>query len=394
MAVYRITGFTGYKELKHGGSSTILSAERTKDNKIFAIKMITPEALQDKDQYRAFIQEAEIMKELKCRSIVRAFEILEDAQPRPAIVLELLEGKNLKVLMKTDIEFVYEHWHKIIYEIAGALMYIHKRGIIHRDIKPENIIVDADGMAKLTDFSLAITKTKKPRKIQGTLLYISPEQIQKKKLTVATDIYSFGVTMYEMFVNEPPFKEPGVLDKHLSAVPESLNKIAPSDLSKELASYIMRMLQKDPESRPQDMKDLLGLLKQIDSDPIVDDRQDAQRERRRRKKKQEEQIEESEESKVSTKQQSELLLRAVRKKQLEDAMVKEREDRIQSEVMAGKESSGFTPSYKETKPVEKITEPVEVKSLDDNEYKQQLSALSDNYDELHGKFDFEQDTQV
>ena len=394
MAVYRIAGFTGYKELKHGGSSTILTAERAKDKKVFAIKMITPEALQDKDQYRAFIQEAEIMKEIKCRSIVRAFEIIEDAQPRPAIVLELLEGKNLKVLMKTDIEFVYKHWHKIIYEIAGALMYIHKRGIIHRDIKPENIIVDADGMAKLTDFSLAITKTKKPRKIQGTPVYISPEQIQKKKLTAATDIYSFGVTMYEMFVNEPPFKEPGVLDKHLSAVPESLNKVAPGNLNKELAAFIMRMLQKDPESRPTDMKDLLSLLKQIGSDPIVDDRKDAQRERRRRRKKQEGKIDESEESKVSTKQQSELLLRAVRKKQLEDAKVKEREERIQSEVMSGKSSSGITPSYKEKVPVEKQRIQSEVKSMGEDEYKKQLSALSDNFDELQGKFDFEQDTQV
>ncbi len=268
MTVYLIPGYSNYKEYKEGGSSLILKAVRMRDQKPFAIKMIKEEAAKNKEQMRAFYQEAEIMKEIRCRSIVRVYDFIEEAKPRPAAIMELFEGENLKVLLRTEPEFIKKHWHKILYEIAGALMYIHKRGIIHRDIKPENIMVAPDGMAKLIDFSLAYTKTKKPRKIQGTPTYISPEQIAKKKLTPATDIYSFGVTAYEMFAEKPPFSEPDLLEKHKHAIPESLIKLVP-EMDKELAAFIMRMLAKDPQNRPQDMKEMLLLLKKISPDSLV-----------------------------------------------------------------------------------------------------------------------------
>jgi len=136
-------------------------------------------------------------------------------------------------------------------------------------------------------------------------------------------------------------------------------------------------------------------LKQIDPEPIFDDREDAQRERRRRKRRQEQMDALGEEADVSPKQQSELLLRAVRKKQLEEAKIKERDERIQSEIMAAQASSGLTPSYKDT--ASRTTS--ELRAADPNliseeEYKKQLAALSDNVEVLQGKFDFEEDTQV
>ena len=360
MAIFRIPGFTNYKEHKEGGSSIILRANRQRDNKLFALKIIKEDVAKDKENLRSFAQEAEMLREIKCRSIVRVFDYIEDAKPNPCMIMEWIEGNNLKVLIKTNIDFVHQHWHSILYEIAGALMYTHKRGIIHRDIKPENIIVDKSGMAKLIDFSLALSKTKKPRKIQGTPSYISPEQIEKNKITTATDIYSFGVTAYEMMAGFAPFSEPNILEKHLRAIPESLAKVA-AYVNKDLAAFIMRMLQKDPKSRPQDMTELLTLLKQIDSAPITSEIKDVSR---RKKQIQLDEIEEEPQEKLSSSQESEQLLIATRKKNLGV------EDKKPS-APAGL----FTP-------------------ISDEEYKQQLAAFSDNYQELRGKFDFEQDTKT
>lgn len=271
MTAFLVPGYAGLKKYKEGGGSWILRAARVKDALPVAIKVLKPELAKDKEHLSGFLLEANILHELKCRSIVRVYDFVKDAKPQPAIVMEFFDSENLKVMIYEQTDFVRKHWHRIIYELAGAFMYIHKRGIIHRDMKPENVLVAADGYAKLIDFSLAITKKAKPRKISGTPTYISPEQINRDKLTPATDMYSFGVTIYEIITGGPPFTgatTTEILDQHLKKLPLHISKGFPG-LDPELASFVMRMLAKDPRNRPQDMKELLTLLKKIDPAPLA-----------------------------------------------------------------------------------------------------------------------------
>jgi serine/threonine protein kinase len=164
-----------------------------------------------------------------------------------------------------------------------------------------------------------------------------------------------------MMAGSAPFSEPNILEKHLRAIPESLAKVA-AYVNKDLAAFIMRMLQKDPKSRPQDMTELLTLLKQIDSAPITSEIKDISR---RKKQIQMDEIEEEPQEKLSSSQESEQMLIATRKKHLG----------VDEDKKAPTAVNLFEP-------------------ITDEEYKQQLAAFSDNYQELRGKFDFEQDTKT
>lgn len=271
MAVFLVPGYTGLTTYKEGGGSYVLKGQRKADGEVVAVKVLKPEAARDKEQVTAFQQEADILSKLRCRSVIRVHEFVLAAKPQPAIVMEFFPSENLKILMYEKTAFVRKHWHRILYEISGALMYIHKRGIVHRDMKPENVLVSSDGLAKLIDFSLALTKSRKPRKIQGTPSYIAPEQIQKGKVTPLTDIYSFGVMIYELLTGGPPFTgkdQKEILGKHLQQLPVHISKGC-KGLDPELASFVMRMLAKEPRNRPPDITELLALLKKTDRAPLA-----------------------------------------------------------------------------------------------------------------------------
>ncbi|MGE0433340.1 MAG: serine/threonine protein kinase [Planctomycetota bacterium] len=271
MAVFLVPGYTGLTSYKEGGGSYVLKGQRKADGEIVAVKVLKPEAARDKEQMQAFTQEADILSQLRCRSVIRVYEYVSSAKPLPAIVMEYFPSENLKVLMYEKTDFVRQHWHRILYEISGALMYIHKRGIVHRDMKPENVLVSSDGLAKLIDFSLAITKARKPRKIQGTPSYIAPEQIMRGKVTPLTDIYSFGVMIYELLTGAAPFvgkTTNEVLDQHLKTLPIHVSKRC-KGLDPGLASIVMRMLAKEPRNRPPDITELLALLKTTDRAPLA-----------------------------------------------------------------------------------------------------------------------------
>lgn len=264
MARVQVPGYVNITEYKEGGSAHILKAVRKADGMPVAIKMIKPEVVTDKEQFKAFKQEAEMMADFRCRSIVRVFEYVTGALPRPAFVMEFFPSENLKVVLWRAPQLCRTYWYPILWESAGALMYCHEQGVIHRDVKPENILVAKNGLAKLCDFSLAVSKKIKPKKIQGTTTYIAPEQIQKKKLDYRTDVYSFGVTAYELMVGKPPFigtSPQSILEKHVSAMPQSLKQID-AEIDSELAAMIMRMLSKDLGNRPT-MKEFLETMRSI-----------------------------------------------------------------------------------------------------------------------------------
>jgi serine/threonine protein kinase len=163
-------------------------------------------------------------------------------------------------------ERIHKKEFRVLMEVADALAYVHNQGIIHKDVKPENVLINGRSEVRLIDFSLASTKWDRflqfGKKIEGTPLYMSPEQIRGEKCDHRTDMYSFGVMMYEMLAKKPLFmadNQNKILEKHLKDRPTPLGLILPT-VSPELDAFVMRLLAKDPNNRYPDMTTVMQEL--------------------------------------------------------------------------------------------------------------------------------------
>lgn len=181
------------------------------------------------------------------------------------LVFEYVEGRSLKELIREGPMSV-EEAGRIAGQVAEGLAAAHRLGIVHRDIKPQNILIDRSGIAKVTDFGIAIgpdwTRVTRAGSVIGSARYMSPEQIRSKPVDARSDIYSLGIVMYEMLAGRPPFdgtNMPEIARMHLTASPPPLSAIR-TDLPTGLEKVIGRCLEKMPEDRFVSMDELLGAL--------------------------------------------------------------------------------------------------------------------------------------
>ncbi|HCG02999.1 MAG TPA: serine/threonine-protein kinase, partial [Chloroflexi bacterium] len=205
-----------------------------------------------------FTQEAEFAASLGSHpNIVAIYDVGEDG-PIHYMVMELVEGRNLKEMIRERAPFSVAEGFAIGSQVASALAFAHGRGLVHRDVKPQNIMVTNDGVAKVTDFgiarSLSTIQLTRTGMVMGTVHYFSPEQAQGKPVTPSSDIYALGVILYEMLTGHLPFDAEtpiGVAMQHLHSEPPS-----PWDYNPELPAravgVVMRALEKDPERRYRD----------------------------------------------------------------------------------------------------------------------------------------------
>lgn len=252
----RIGGCRIVAQIAEGGMGTVWKA-LTPRNTYVAVKTLHPES--DPQTCQAFANEFKLCFPLRHKGLIRYLDYgIQDGIH--FLLMELFEAPTLKKLIHSAGRgIVLTHATKIASQIASALHYLHEKGIIHRDVKPENILVNAEGDARLIDFSTAVTGFARwnpfGRKITGTPSYIAPELIQKKTPTPASDIYSFGATLFEMVCGRPPFvadSENALLSMHLHTTPPaplSLNR----DITPTLDKLLRSMLAKDPAERPPAM---------------------------------------------------------------------------------------------------------------------------------------------
>jgi len=280
IAHYEILGKIG-----EGGMGAVYKARDTHLNRIVAIKILPPEAIIDDMRRQRFIQEAQAASSIDHPNIVTVYDVSEEGGIN-FIVMQHVVGKTLRAMTSRGrLEWSVALGCAI--QIADALSRAHARGIIHRDLKPENIMVTEQGQVKILDFGLALlagidpnylpagrqaaTRTIEPRlhteagTLLGTLAYMSPEQIEARKVDARSDIFSFGLVLYEMVTGNRAFSSTtnaSTIAAILREEPKPAGAFVPG-LPAEFERIIGRCLKKDPGRRFQHMDDLKVALEEI-----------------------------------------------------------------------------------------------------------------------------------
>jgi len=269
-----IPGYTIEKKIKQGGFGTVFLGKRIKDRKVVAIKIMNPNTASSMKQKIQFAQEIKILTKLDHPNIVKVYGSVKDA-PRPALDMEYFESETLKTLILQKSPLLVTHGVGIFRKVAEALKYIHSFHIIHKDIKPENILVNEDGDVRLIDFSLAerlnFFSIFKRRKREGTPMYMTPEQIQRKKPDYRTDIFSLGATFYEVFSGRNHIQansDKALLQQQLKGIVPKIRQ-SNTNVPYQLDNIILRMLKKNPSERYQSMEEVLFELNKFTTEDYV-----------------------------------------------------------------------------------------------------------------------------
>lgn len=244
-------------EVGSGGMAHVYRTINMSSRKVVAVKMLKEEYLDDQEFLRRFEREAKASLALSHENIVRAFGVGDD-NGIPYIVLEYVEGKTLKDLIRESPggHLSVQQAIGICSQILDALSYAHEHGIIHRDVKPQNVIVTNRGKAKLADLGIArevtaSTVTFAGKNVIGSVHYISPEQANGLPATEESDIYSVGISLYEMLTGTVPFIGDTTVSTalmHLSAEPVPPRELNPS-IPSALNDIVLRAIEKKPEMR-------------------------------------------------------------------------------------------------------------------------------------------------
>jgi len=264
----RIGKYQILERIGRGGMGTIFKAHDPVLDRPVALKMISNE-VEVTDELRArFFREAQACARLSHRNIVTVYDMGEE-QGRLFIVMEMLDGEELRDLLAQRKPLALEDKITIMMQVCDGLHYAHQKGIVHRDIKPGNIMVLRDGQVKILDFGLALIANAemdltRTGLIMGTLRYLSPEQV-RGRADHRSDIFSVGAVFYELLSLRPPFDGADpiqILDQLRSEDPLSMRELDPS-LPSELAAIVERAMRKDPHERFPDLEQMRFQLEQV-----------------------------------------------------------------------------------------------------------------------------------
>ncbi len=269
------------KKLGAGGMGEVYLAEDTVLDRKVAIKFLTHDSVADEQAKRRLVREARAAAKLDHQNICAIHEVSEEAGHN-FIVMPYIKGETLASRIRNKRLNLGECL-EIAVQVADALSEAHSHGVVHRDIKPENIMITPRGEVKVMDFGLAkfipdksVVQSEamtdnyltKPGVIIGTLPYMSPEQIRGEPVDAKSDIFSFGVVVYEMVTGHHPFAgetATATLAAILSSAPRSLSTGYSREISTELENLVSKALQKNREERYLTIDDLLADLRNLKS---------------------------------------------------------------------------------------------------------------------------------
>jgi serine/threonine protein kinase len=280
-----IGGYRLKKLMMTGQSSQVWEAVEEASGRHFAIKHLLPEKLVETEHRRMLCHEARVGMLLSHPNVIRILKLVDD-KTNPYFIMEYFGAKNLKLRLMTmstrgsqkqreeadkEVAYIKEKAHGIFKQAATGLAYMHASGWVHRDVKPDNIMVNNAGEVRLIDFALAqrisrrgLFRRKRGRSA-GTRTYMSPEQIRGQPLDGRADIYSFGISAYEIVTGRPPFRAATpteLLNKHMLEKPASPQHYNP-DVTDQFAALVLKMIAKKKEERPRDFHEVLMALREM-----------------------------------------------------------------------------------------------------------------------------------
>ncbi|MDQ6705724.1 MAG: serine/threonine-protein kinase [Acidobacteriota bacterium] len=268
-------------KLGEGGMGVVYEAIDHHLDRHIALKILPPEKVADPARKQRFVQEAKAASALNHPNIITIYDI-SAADGLDYIAMELVRGRTLEELLARRRPKVPETL-KYAIQIADALTAAHAAGIVHRDLKPANVMVTESGLVKVLDFGLAklteesegpgddATRTNtltEADTVVGTPAYMSPEQVESKKVDARSDIFSFGLVLYEMLSGQQAFHAPSriaTMVALLNREPTPLGELAPG-LPKELERIVTRCLRKDLARRSQSMAEIKIALEELKED--------------------------------------------------------------------------------------------------------------------------------
>src|SRR6202451_3974199 len=259
---YRIDALLG-----QGGMGRVYKAYDKELNRTVAIKVVRQGVMGEADALGRFKQELVLASKISHKNILRIHD-LGEVNGMKFISMAYVEGQDLHQIIKDNPKLPMERVLKYATQLAGALAAAHAEDVVHRDLKPQNILVDKNDQVYISDFGLAksfaegavgMTQT---GAFLGTPRYMSPEQVEGKATDGRSDLYAYGLILYEMVTGEVPFTGESTLKVMYQRIQEKPKspKLINNELPNWLVKIIMRCLEKDPEARYQNAYEILADL--------------------------------------------------------------------------------------------------------------------------------------
>lgn len=243
------------RTLGEGGMATVYLADDLLEHRQVTIKVLRLDLQTDEAALRRFKREAISLSELDNKNIVKIYDISQSNDGLQFLVMEYIDGTDLKEYIKENYPLKYETVVQIMDQILSAVSYAHEQNIIHRDLKPKNILIDKNNVVKITDFgiSMAITESTltQTNTMLGSVHYISPEQARGSMITKQSDIYSLGIVLFELLVGHVPYQGETAISvalKHYKSKMPSVKKIDPK-IPQALENVILHATSKSLSDR-------------------------------------------------------------------------------------------------------------------------------------------------
>ena len=254
------------KSIGEGGMANVYLAYDTILDRNVAVKVLRGDLASDEKFVRRFQREALAASSLYNENIVEVYDVGED-NGQYYIVMEYIDGKHLKTLLKKRGKLTIPEAVDIMSQIASGLSVAHDQYLIHRDIKPQNIMILENGLVKITDFGIAMamnsTQLTQTNSVMGSVHYLPPEQASGKGASLQSDIYSMGILMYELLTGKLPYHGDNAVEialKHLKEPLPSIRDELPS-IPQSVENIIIKATAKNPKNRYADAKEMLEDLK-------------------------------------------------------------------------------------------------------------------------------------